>query len=218
MADFRTSGCERFDQKEIVLHLSDEAGMSPTWLLDYFTTEVASGRRFKAGETVQIGWMITMLKENREGDLEVWEPRFGPVPIQWMRGINKTIRHVILQNSVCEMVHQEPVYASLQHAGNVAFSFWRVKDAFFMSRVEPVGRASGWQFSSERRDEYFEKLHSLFEVASRVPLIIPFLALPPGATVERNREEIRIEFRGLQVSSGDHDLLRRLHEGGMAEA
>jgi len=206
MADFRTSGCERFDQKEIVLHLSDAAQMRPTWLLDFFTESVASGRRFQAEETVQIGWMITKLKENPEGDLEVWEPRFGPVPIEWVRGINKTFRHLILQKSVTESFHQEPAFPSILQAGIVASSFWESKDSFFISRTIPKATTSGWQFSKQKGNSSVEKLHSLFEIASRVPLIIPFLAMPPGAHVEHDEQGIITEYGGMRISSGDNEI------------
>lgn len=218
MADFRTSGCERFDQKEIVLHLSDAAQMRPTWLLDFFTESVASGRRFQAEETVQIGWMITKLKENPEGDLEVWEPRFGPVPIEWIRGINKTLRHLILQKSVTESFHQEPAFPSILQAGTVTPSFWKSKDSFLISRAIPEANSSGWQFSAQKRNDSDEKLHSLFEIASRVPLIIPFLAMPPGAHAECNEQGIITEYSGMRISSGENKLLKMLHHEGMAEA
>ena len=77
MVKFRTENCERFGQPEIVLTLDDEARMEPRWILDYFQDASATGKRFRAEETVQIGWMVTKLVETPEGDLEVWEPRFS---------------------------------------------------------------------------------------------------------------------------------------------
>lgn len=210
MAAFRTSGCERFGQKEIVLRLSDDAQMVPTWLLNYFTESCAAGKQFKAEETFQIGWMLTKLKENPEGDLELWEPRFGPVPIEWVSGINNTLRQLILQKSVSALFHQEPHFPSITHAGSVADSFSSRSGEFYMRRVSPVASDSGWQFSARKESAPTFKLHSLFEIASLRPSIIPFLALPTGAHVESTRTETAVEWNGIQISSNENELLRRL--------
>jgi hypothetical protein len=51
---------------------------------------------------------------------------------------------------------------------------------------------------------------SLFEIASNCPEVIPFLALPAGATVARSGERIRIDFDGKIVDSDSNDFLERL--------
>jgi hypothetical protein len=212
MADFRTSTGDRPDQPDIVLHLSDDARMAPRWLLDFFEDSVASGKQFKAEETVQIGWMVTKLVENPEGDLEVWEPRFRSVPIEWVRGVNATLRHLILQKSVADLFHRSPEFPSLRQAGYVAPSFWTSEGEFVMTRESPVGNDSGWRFSHTKADATGGEPYSLFEIACHSPTVVPFLALPPTGAVVRDRNVIVAECAGGIVSSQDNELLKRIQQ------
>src|SRR6266481_7567847 len=210
MADFRTRAGDRANQPQIVLHLSDKAQMSPQWLLDFFESSMASGRQFKPEETVQIGWMVTKLVESPEGDLEVWEPRFKSVPIQWVRGVNTTLRHLILQKSVAELFQRDPEFPSLRQAGFVAPCFWEGKGHFKMTRENPAQNDSGWHFSFTNSDIVGDKLHSLFELACFCPAVVPFLALPVSGTVVRDSDAIVAECFGRAVSSRDNELLNRI--------
>ncbi len=55
--------------------------------------------------------MLTLLKEAADGELEVWEPQFDSMPIKWVRGVNNTLRHIILQKSVAEILGCEPAFS-----------------------------------------------------------------------------------------------------------
>ena len=215
MVKFKTKSCERFGQPEIVLWLDDEARMEPRWILDYFQDAAALGKRFRAGETVQIGWMVTKLVQTPDGDLEVWEPRFRSVPIQWVRGANNTLRHLILQKSVAELFQIEPVFPSLLQAGIVVPPIWEQQGQLCMLRGDPMRNDSGWRFSRDQNEQVGGQLRSLFEIGCRFPSLIPFLALPPGGSVVSSALDVLVGYRGKVVSSRDSELLKGVQKIGV---
>jgi hypothetical protein len=170
--------------------------------------------RFKPNETVQIGWMRTILKEAKNGDLEVWEPDFDSMPIKWTRGANNTMRHLILQKSVPELIGCEPSFPSLLQAGIASQMFLGKSDEFIMCR-EIMGDDSGWLF----RDAHEEITQatpcwhkSLYELSLFCVQIIPFLGLPDGATVTKRHGEIILELGIKKVSSNQSETLKRIAE------
>jgi hypothetical protein len=208
MVTFKTKNCERFGQQEIVLTLDDEARMEPRWILDYFQDAAAAGKRFRVNETVQIGWMVTKLVETHDGDLEVWEPRFRSVPIQWVQGINNTLRHLTLQKSVAELFQIEPVFPSVLQAGIVVPPVWEQQCQLCMLRGDPMQNDSGWRISRNENEQGGGQFRSLFEIGCRFPSIIPFLALPPGGSVVCDAQDVLVRCRGTVVSSRDSELLK----------
>ena len=209
MAEFRTTGCSRFGHQEFVLHLSDEAKMCPQWLLDYLEHSVASGKRFKPEQTLQVGWMVTKLRDNPKGDLELWEPRFESIPISWVRGINNTVRHLTLQKSVAQLVGAEPQFPSNLQAGTVSPSFCRQAGCFLMTREQAQQNDSGWRFGTQKGD-LAKELQSLFQIACSLDRVIPFLALPPESEVLVAPEGITIQWRAKRASSRESKLLHKL--------
>jgi hypothetical protein len=205
MPYFKTTEGSGLGQPEIVLYMSDEAHMNPQRLLGFFQESLASGSRFKAGETVQVGWMVTKLVQGAEGSLEVWEPRFETVPIEWTRGVDNTVRNLVLQKSVAELLQVQADFSSLLQAGTVFPSF--SERQFTMIRQNPLQNDSGWRFSGRNGERIAGRLQSLFEIACRCPLIIPFLALPPGAVATRGEGVLTVECAGKKISSRDSKLL-----------
>ncbi len=184
-----------------------EFGANP--ILSYFEDEVRRGTVFKAGETVQMGWMMLMLKATEGGELDIWEPRFGDVPIVWERGASRTYRQLIVQKSVAEQLGVQPSFPSLVQSAVVSPKFARSKN-FQMSRESPQGSDSGWLFATDASESGDGSLASLFEIASNRPEIIPFLALPAASSVVLKDGEIKINYGGKEVGSDSNELLRRL--------
>jgi hypothetical protein len=212
MLEFSTNLRRQFAHQEIVLHLDKQSGLDPKWLVDFFQTSVAKGHRFLPNETVQIGWMVVILKENEKHDLEVWEPQFDSIPIRWIRGVNNTVRHLILQKSVAGLLQVEPVFPSLRQAGLVSRAFLIGKDEaeFHMIRESFEANYSGWRFSLPTLAEDSSELCSLFELSFHRTGIVPFLALPPGAVVVRSKNHIAIELNSITVESSSNELLQEL--------
>ncbi|WP_141684958.1 hypothetical protein [Burkholderia stabilis] len=178
-------------------------------LFSYFENEIRLGKRFDAGQTIQFGWMILMLKNDGHGDLELWEPDFGAMPINWEFSLNRTLRDLYLQRELCAQVGAEPDFPSLLERGIVSPAFLLAKE-FVMNREVQQDGDSGWFFLEHGGQGNEGRFCSLFEVSMSVPWVTPFLALPPGAIVACNSAAIEIKLGKQVVSSNDNELLRRL--------
>ncbi len=214
MTEYRTSLCGAFGQQEISLSLKAKSGIDPSWLVAYFESEVRTGRRFQSGETVQIGWMIVMLRSSATGELEVWEPQFDSLPIKWTKGVNNTLRHLIIQKSVCEQFECEPDFPSLQQAGIVAPRFLESTDTFTMSRDQSVNNDSGWVFSVPNEPVRLGdgEFRSLFEISFYHTEAIAFLAMPAGASATKSNGVIEVTWNRRSLSSQNNELLKKLSE------
>ena len=217
MSEYRTKIGSKFGHKEISFALNDHSGIDPSWLINHFETSIAIGKCYKSDETIQVGWMFVLLKESRTGDLEIWEPQFDSIPIKWLTQVNNTLRHLILQKSVAELMGIEPVFPSLLHFGLASKSFLsdRKETAFFMSREISTGNDSGWRFSIHKETSDEKKPHSLFELSFYSPLIVPFLALPPASSILKDEKELVVTCRESSVNSKQSDLLHKLTQSGV---
>ena len=209
MADFITDNSLNISQPRIRFSLADDCALPAQWLLDYFANGLANGAHFAPGQTVQIGWMIVQLQAAEEGVLEVWEPDFQVFPIRWIRGVNWTLRHVILQRSICDELKCEPEFPSLRHSGVMSRGFKISKD-FKISRDTPNAADSGWVFMEPGYSGTQGEYQSLYQLALWNMRIVPFLALPPGTPVTRLDNEIEIS-RGVEtLAKQQSKLLQRL--------
>lgn len=193
----------------IVVSLPSGPSFGAHPILSYFEDEVRKGKVFRAGETVQMGWLLLMLKATDAGELEVWEPRFGAIPIVWERGASRTYRQLIVQKSVAELLGVEPSFPSLVQCGVVSPKFKTSRD-LLMAREPSTGTDSGWLFATDANESDGGRLVSLFEIASERPEVIPFLALPPSASVVLKDGRVTIRHRNEEVSSDTSELLQRL--------
>ena len=210
MKTLLTSTGSAVGQLEIQFELEDPIAPSGTWFLDYLNHEIRNGVRFQAGETVQIGWMLAMLDGNTQDDgsscLELREPDFKSIPIQWQRGLNQTFRHLVLQKSVCEALKCEPVFPEVRFAGIVSPSFFGGKQ-FAMWREETEGADSGWMFDLLTGDRNEGQFQSLYQIVLEKPEVIPFLALPAGSLITWDETQVCVEYDGRQISSRDDVML-----------
>ncbi len=79
-----------------------------------------------------------------------------------------------------------------------------------MFREAPSCTDSGWRFTTEKNVSSDGCLASLFEIASKRPEIIPFLALPASSSVVVKDGDVKISFGKKEVGSDSNELLRRL--------
>jgi hypothetical protein len=213
MPDYRT----KIGHPQIIISLDDNSEINPDWLLGYFEQSVKAGAHFDADATIQIGWMLTILKRNQSDDLELWEPDFDGIPIRWIRGANNTVRHLVLQKSIADLAGCELESPSLRQAGIVTQSFSDDPAEFVMTR-EISGGDSGWAF---RRDgeEILKttpcEFKSLYEISLICTNIIPFLGLPSGSNVRRTKRETTLDLAGKIISSTQNDLLKRITEAAI---
>ena len=212
MENHYTKICKDSGHPEICFAVAKESQLSIDWLRNYFESEVSHGKTFQSGETIQIGWMFVQLKKISEDILDVWEPDFDAIPIKWCRGVNNTLRHLILQRSVCNEIECEPNFPSLRQAGIASINFLNSENDFMMSRDYSPEGGSGWGFYQADELSLNGDFFSLYEIALNLIYVIPFLALPVGATVQRIGSNIELIYAGKQITSQNNDLLHRISE------
>ena len=205
-ADFRSIN----GHPNVVVCLDSAFDVGADWMLGYFESEVRRGVVFRPGETVQIGWMIVMLKSAEQGDLEIWEPRFDSMPIQWVRGANSTSRHLTLQNEVCAQLGVEADFPSLAQSGLIAADFLHNTDGIHMVRETRGGTDSGWIMRRPESKELNARYCSLFEISLSHTAIIPFIALPAGSAVTCTKSKIEISCGQKNISSDSNHFLNRI--------
>ncbi|MGR9579325.1 immunity protein Imm33 domain-containing protein [Pandoraea sputorum] len=208
MLEYCTNLRKRFGHQNIIVSVVPELGSGFEWILSYFESEVADGAVFSDKQLVQIGWMLVMLRQNSEGDLDVWEPSFNSMPINWVRGASMTIRHLMLQREVCAQLGVEPDFPALNLTGIVSTDFLD-SASFSMDREDgDAATDSGWLFKGPEPSE--GRHCSLFEIAVARPEIIAFLALPIGASVAYEKNGIDVRIGDRNVSSKNNDFMGKL--------
>ncbi|WP_051945312.1 hypothetical protein [Verrucomicrobium sp. BvORR106] len=210
MTTLRTSTGPTRGQLEIQFEVDDEIAESGGWLVDYLNHSIHTGTLYQAGETIQIGWMIALLDHGALTEespcLELWEPDFQTVPIQWQRGLNQTFRHLVLQSSVCESLQCEPMFPEIRSAGIVSPSFPHSQQ-FAMWREETSGSDSGWMFDHFTQDSSQGEFQSLYHIVLAKPEIVPFLALPVGSLITWNEIGVVVQLEEKRISSSDAPVL-----------
>jgi hypothetical protein len=203
---------EREGHPKIRISVADGCSLSTDWLWDYFDAEIRNGKQFRAGETVQIGWMIIQLQEVSTETLELWEPDFDAMPIKWCLGVTNTLRHLLIQRAVCDEMGCDLAFPSLLEAGIAGVGFLNSGSDFEMSREEPTGADSGWLFRPSDTSTHEAEYKSLYEIALHCPFVIPFLALPPGSSVKKVGGALEVANGATQLTSGQNDFLRQISE------
>lgn len=212
MANFKFQFREQYQHPDVVVSLDASLAFAAPSIQTYFEDRIRQGARFHAGETVQFGWMIVLLKANGRDDLEIWEPRLGTVPIEWVRGISETYRQLMVQKAVCDQLGVDPVFPSIRQSA-VVFADFAASQRLRMHRAGMTDTESGWMLASDETGEDTGPLASLFEIASKRPDVIPFFALPVGASAVLASDKTQIELDGTVVDSDSKDFLRRLLQG-----
>ncbi|WP_156443556.1 immunity protein Imm33 domain-containing protein [Burkholderia sp. MSMB1835] len=209
---FRSNFDKRYGHPNFVASLDGDFEFMINDLFEYFEGEIQKGATFNAGQTIQFGWMILMLKEDDRGDLELWEPDFRRMPINWVFSIDKTFKDLYLQREVCAQLNVEPDFPSLLERGIVSPGFGSCRE-FVINRDSPQKGDSGWLFVECANNSGEGKFSSLFEVAVNSPRVVPFLALPSGVVVEYISGKIEVRFRDRVISSSENQFLQRILDG-----
>ncbi|WP_144029728.1 hypothetical protein [Burkholderia sp. AU18528] len=209
---FRSNFDKRYGHPNFVVSLDGDFEFMISGLFEYFEGEIRRGVRFNAGQTIQFGWMILMLKKDGHGDLELWEPDFRRMPINWVFSIDKTFKDLYLQREVCDQVNVDPNFPSLLERGIVSPGFGSCRE-FFINRDSSQKGDSGWFFVERDNNGGDGKFSSLFEVAVNYPRVVPFLALPSCTIVKYVAGKIEVRFHDRVISSSENKFLQRILDG-----
>jgi hypothetical protein len=188
----RTTKCCRHGHPEFRITI-DPAVMveaDGAWFLAWLEETVAQGTRYSAGQTCQVGWMLTQILQTEDGDLSVWEPDMRHLPVEWSESVSHTLAHLRIQKDVVESVlaAEDVSFPSMRQSAIICTRL-RQGEGVVMERAEPSGADSGWFCgcrggSHDHNDVAELRRVSLYEAAVRhAPQIVPYLALPPGVLV-----------------------------------
>src|SRR5450830_1543195 len=181
-------------------------------LIEHFENSVKSGKVFKTGETIDIGWGRLKLLANETGDLVVHEPSFFDMPIKWVAGASRSYSHLMLQRQVCLELDVVPDFASLMQAGVISEFMMVNRGDFRMDRHDGDGKGnSGWAlYELGKIDAERVQWVSLFQISVMYSQIIPFCALPSGSSVVYQSDVIEVAYADKNINSNSNEFLRQL--------
>lgn len=164
----------------------------------FFERRVADGERFHAGETVQIGWMLTKLEAGEDSLLCVAEPDMKAIPIKFVDSVDSTLKHLRNQKDVVESIApiRNPDFPSLQQSAVVHIRY-KSASRLFLTRNPPHETDSGWSLT-DPCDEVHAQYPSpylrisLYQLGVDRPDLIKFLAFPPGLRVRIDDLQIHV--------------------------
>ena len=188
---YTTCACARFGHPEIQIRVSSNAVPQGdiAWFLQFLEDRVAAGAQFRAGQTLQVGWMITRIEEASERLLRVTEPDMQVVPIRFVDSIDRTLMHLRNQKDVVESLQPAPslAFPSLQQSA-VTHKSYKAARRLLLTRYEPRDADSGWMITnlddtSDANSPENYVLVSLYQLGIDRPDLIRFLAVPAGLQV-----------------------------------
>jgi hypothetical protein len=187
-----TTQCNKYGQPEFSLALEQNKILEADiqWLVRWLESEVAAGKRFKSGETIQIGWMLTKVESFEDGMLKVCEPDMVSFPIKFIDSVTTTLNHLRFQKMVAESVGvaDQLLFSPLNHSA-ISCNWFKEHIGFFMERFEPKGSDSGWFIGCDDPNHDHQNSNnlerkSLYELITRCEKrIMQYLALPTGISV-----------------------------------
>ncbi|WP_334004951.1 hypothetical protein [Burkholderia cepacia] len=196
----RTVDCKRFAHPEFQIQVTNGAipDQDISRLLRFLEQRVADGERFRAGETLQIGWMLTMLDGGPTDTLRITEPDMKEIPIRFIDSVNSTLMHLRNQKDVVGSVAMDlqPDFPSLLQSA-VVHAEYKSACRVLLTRDLAHETDSGWSLT-DLNDELgsqnpgqFIRI-SLYQLGVDRPDLIKFFALPPGLRVAVNDPQIRV--------------------------
>lgn len=219
-----TTKCSQYEHPEFQINISSDAIPSDdiTWFLTVLESMVAGGEKFKAGETVQVGWMLLMLAEGDKGALKVTEPDMKSIPIKFVDSLDATIKHLRAQKDSVESVlpADELAFSSLTQSLVVHINYKKSK-RILLDRAQAEGHDSGWWLSDLADDKgsndpkNFAKI-SLYQLGIDRPDLIKFLAFPAGTQVVIDRKVFLLKD-GQELAVKANSFLDLLNKNSAAQ-
>nr|WP_086940744.1 hypothetical protein [Thaumasiovibrio occultus] len=185
--EFQTNLDSTIDHPNIVIRISDAAipAADATTILAGFEQAIASGVRYQAGESIQVGFIINEFVALADGRLLLVEPDMVSLPIAFVPHMDFTLRTLRNQKDIVEStdVPLNITFTTVSEAIAVHKDF-ATAEALMLARSEPEGLLSGWWLFHPTDDDPNNYLWiSLYEFAQARPDLVKFLALPPHSEV-----------------------------------
>lgn len=208
-----TTQCERHGHPEFYLE-ADEACVPDVYLQHVVQTVegmVASGSVFRPGQSFQIGWMWTEIRQLDETFLTICEPDMRTMPVAWVPGLTETLRTMMLQLFMLDSVglRDQMDIPHMRQAVNICRRY--VEPNFRMDRLPADGDSdSGWFVScTDDRHDHGRPENvdcvSIYEAFLHQRGIQRFVSFPVGSVIvsdQRRRVELFLHGRPLKVLPG----------------
>ena len=216
-----TSDCKRYNHPEFQIRVSNGAVPAEdiSLLLRFFEQRVAQGERFRSGESLQVGWMFTMLEDGPRGFLRVLEPDMKVVPVRFVDSVDCTLMHLRNQQDVVRSLSPpiELDFPSLRQSAVVHVNY-KEASRILLTRSAAVDETdSGWWLSdlddetgSQDPARFFKT--SLYQLGVDRPDLIKFFAVPAGLQVVVDGARIGVLGEGGEVQQIPGSYLSELNE------
>lgn len=183
----RTTTCTAHGHRELTLQLATLPVGLESVLLDYFESAVAAGTTFTPDQTVQLGGAILRVCEREDGTLGLEERTLDPTPT-WIEEVDRALLTIWRQREVVAGIGllERITFASEDQTAMVADCVFG-PGPIVMSRLgtpDAPADFSGWAIACSSDHDHGERTFvPLRALAAKLPVVVPFLALPMGASV-----------------------------------
>jgi hypothetical protein len=223
ITEFRTTTCAGHDHSEFTLRFLRDVPVPglEKMLLGYLENAVATGTRFKPGQTVQLGWATLRLTQRDDGTLGVLEPDLK-TELKWIESVDQSLletwRHKEVLDSLGLLERANYPRQALQA---IVCSRAFEAPAFMMGRTAASAPTdSGWfvgcmDDAHDHQSPDALTVVPLIEIAVKVPPLTQFFALPEGSDVVvtgpgRLRARVFLEGEEIKPREGSYlDALNR---------
>lgn len=216
-----TSNCKLYGHPEFQIRVSN--GTVPTediaLLLQFFEQRVAQGEKFRSGESLQVGWMFTMLEDGPAGFLRVLEPDMKVVPVKFVDSVDRTLMQLRNQQDIVRSlsVPVEPDFPSLRQSAVVHVNYKEASRVLLTRNGAVDGADSGWwlsdlddQAGSQDPTRFFKT--SLYQLGVDRPDLVKFFAVPAGLQVVVDGARIGVLAAGDEVQQIPGSYLSELNK------
>lgn len=201
-AELRTTQCGKHGVSEIGFEVRSSTipEADRQWVIKTLEDMVAGGSRFKAGETLQLGWMINQFVAAPDGTLRLQEPDMRSMPIAFADQLDNTLRHLRYHKDTVESFTEplDVVFPSIRQSVLVPPAYKTIF-RYAIQRHKPEGTDSGWLMTgpAEPTPDMDLSQHirvSLYELVRARPELVPLLAMPPGVLITKDFADKREYF------------------------
>uniref|UniRef100_UPI000D3473A3 immunity protein Imm33 domain-containing protein n=1 Tax=unclassified Variovorax TaxID=663243 RepID=UPI000D3473A3 len=216
-----TSACKHHDHPEFQVRVSNSAvpEVDIALLLRFFEERVAQGEKFRSGESLQVGWMFTMLEDGPDGVLRVLEPDMKAVPVKFVDSVDGTLMHLRNQQDVVASLSPPvaPDFPSLRQSAAVHLNY-RQASRVLLTRSAAVNETdSGWWLSdlddeAGAQDPTRFMKTSLYQLGIDRPDLIKFFALPAELQVVVDGPHIHVLGAGGELQQMPGSYLSELNK------